>query len=233
MSETETRSNEIAHADVIRRRVAADGEHFMLPRWGIEIIRFVFGSLFRALWDMRVRGAENIPPGGGMIIAANHQTYIDPFWIAEPVRRYLRFLAWDESFSWPVAGRIMRWLGAWPIPLEKGDARAIRRSLQWLREGGAVVIFPEGGRANADGEMKHFKSGAARLALEAGVPILPVTVRGGQQIWPHGWRYPRLTGHLELVYHPLQHVRLLPGETTRAAARRETDQLAETIRTAL
>src|SRR5207248_8788627 len=68
--------------------------------------------------------------------------------------------------------------------VEKSDPTAIKRSLRWLRDGGAVVMFPEGGRGNPDGSLGRFKPGAVRMALESGVPILPVTIRGGERVWP-------------------------------------------------
>jgi 1-acyl-sn-glycerol-3-phosphate acyltransferase len=127
----------------------------------------------------------------------------------------------------------MRWLGAWPLQVERGDPRAIRRSLEWLRQGGALVIFPEGGRTEQDGALHKFKAGAARVALEAGAPILPVTIRGGHEVWPRGRRWPRLTGRVEIVYHPLLHVAMRPGEDARACARRATEDLARIIGAAL
>lgn len=210
---------------------AAD-EPYVLPLWAIRLLRATLRLLFRLLWQMRYLDTENIPTSGGVIIAANHQTYLDPFWLGGPVPIYTRFLAWDKVFDWPVAGTLMRLLGAWPLQTQKGDRRAIRRSLLWLRGGGALVIFPEGGRAFADGEMLEFKVGAARLALEAGVPVLPITIRGGNCVWPRGWRYPHL-GRIEIIYHPLHHLIQLPGEDTRQTARRETDKLFEIIHSAL
>jgi len=154
----------------------------MLPQWAIEIFRPIVAIVCRVLWRVRWTGKENIPASGGLIIASNHQTYIDPFWISCPVKRPVRFLAWDAAFSWPIAGWCIRMLGAWPLQLEGSDPKPIRRSLQWLRDGGGVVIFPEGGRGNPDGSMRKFKAGAVRMALEAGVPILPVTIRGGERV---------------------------------------------------
>jgi 1-acyl-sn-glycerol-3-phosphate acyltransferase len=207
-------------------------EPYVLPLWAIRLLRAALRLIFRLLWRMRYVGVENVPAAGGVIIAANHQTYLDPFWLGGPVPLYSRFLAWDKVFDWPVAGKLMRLLGAWPLQVQKGDRRAIRRSLQWLRKGGALVIFPEGGRSFSDGRMQQFKVGAARLALEAKVPILPITIRGGHRVWPRDWRWPRF-GRVEIVYHPLHHLTLLPGEDTRQAARRETDKLYEIIRSAL
>ena len=207
-------------------------EPYVLPPWAIRLLRAALRLLFRVLWRMRYVGVENVPASGGVIIAANHQTYLDPFWLGVPVPLYARFLAWDKVFDWPVAGKLMRLLGAWPLQVQKGDRRAIRRSLQWLRGGGALVIFPEGGRSFSDGRMQEFKVGAARLALEANVPILPITIRGGHRVWPRDWRWPRL-GRVEIIYHPLQHLTPLPGEDTRQTARRETDKLYEIIHSAL
>ncbi|HZG53946.1 MAG TPA: lysophospholipid acyltransferase family protein [Pyrinomonadaceae bacterium] len=227
MSEPET--------SVVRRGKKPVGERrddpYVLPRWAIHVLRAALRLLFRLLWRMRYVGVENVPVAGGVIIAANHQTYLDPFWLGAPVPLYSRFLAWDKVFDWPVAGKIMRLLGAWPLQ-QKGDRIAFRRSLQWLRGGGALVIFPEGGRSFSDGRMQEFKVGAVRLALQAGVPILPVTIRGGHRVWPRDWRYPRF-GRVEIVYHPLQHLTPLPGEDTRQTARRETDKLYEIIHAAL
>jgi 1-acyl-sn-glycerol-3-phosphate acyltransferase len=203
-----------------------------LPPWAFDVLRSGTRMLSRALWRVSFRGVEHVPREGGLIIAANHQTYIDPFWIGAPFDRQLRFLAWDAIFGWPVAGQLIRWLGAWPLQVERGDTRAIRRSVQWLREGGALVIFPEGGRGRGDAKPEKFKTGAARLALEADVPILPVTIRGGHTVWPRGPRRPR-TGRVAIVYHPPRRVRPRPGEDARQCARRETDALAEVIAAAL
>ena len=206
----------------------------MLPEWALEICRPIIGVLSRLFWRVRWRDTQNIPlTGDGIIIAANHQTYIDPFWAGVPVRRPVRFLAWDAAFNWPVVGFFLKLFGAWPLQLEGSDPAPIRRSLQWIGEGGAVMLFPEGGRGNPDGTMKKCKAGAVRMALEAGVPILPVTIRGGQRIWPSTFRFPRIGPHIEIVYHPLMHVEQNADETVREAARRETERLAEIIRSAL
>jgi len=216
-----------------RLESAARVEGYVLPPWAIRIVRVTLRTIFGWLFRLRLVGAENIPREGGLIVAANHQTYVDPFWVAAPFDRQLRFLAWDAVFGWPVAGQIMRWLGAWPLQqVTKGDTRAIRRSVQWLREGGALVIFPEGGRGLSDGALQPFKPGAARLALETGMPILPVTIRGGHRVWPRDRKWPRL-GRVEIVYHPVRRPANLPGEDTRECERRETDQLAEIIGSAL
>ncbi len=195
-------------------------------------MRPVVSLVSRVFWGLQFRGTENIPGEGGVIIASNHQSYGDPAWLALPIKRPVRFLAWSEAFSWPVIGKAIRLLGAWPLQVEGSDPSAIRRSLTWLREGGVVVIFPEGGRGKPDGSLIRMKGGAVRIALEAGVPILPVTIRGAHRVWPAGQRVPR-TGKVEIIYHPIIRVQQLPGEETRACARRETERLSAIIESGL
>ena len=189
------------------------------------------GSVSSIFWRLEHKGVENIPADTGLIVAANHQSYGDPFWLAIPIKRPVRFLAWSEAFSWPIVGTGITLLGAWPLNVE-GNPAAIRRSLTWLRGGGVVVIFPEGGRGLPNGSMVRMKGGAVRMALEAGVPILPVTIRGGNRVWPANRLLPR-PGKVKIIYHPVLHVEQLAGEEARACARRETDKLASIIGSAL
>lgn len=204
----------------------------MFPQWALELLRPAVAVVSRVFWKIEFEGTENIPAHGGVVIAANHQTYIDPFWLSLKIKRPIRYLAWSAAFRWPIVGPCLTWLGAWPLALEGSDPAAIRRALQWLREGGAVVIFPEGGRSTSTGELERFKAGAVRLALEANVPILPVTIKGGNRIWPRGRRLPRL-GKVVVTYHPPYHPSPPPNEETRAFARRESERLAQVIQSAL
>ena len=190
------------------------------------------GLAGRAIWKLKLTGVENIPVKGGLVVAANHQSYMDPFLISIPIRRTLRYLAWSAAFEWPVVGRFIRVLGAWPLQIEGSDPAAIRRTLQWLRDGGAVMIFPEGRRGLADGSIGRFKSGAARIALEANVPILPVTISGAHIVWPADMRLPR-GGEISITYHPLYYVEPRLDEEPRTSARRESERLAEIIRSAI
>lgn len=208
------------------------GNGFVLPQWGLELLRPLVRSLTRALWHVKFEGIENIPCKDGLIIASNHQSYIDPFVISIPIKRPLRYLAWNVAMGWPVVGRAMKLLGAWSLQLEGSDPAPIRRSLQWLRAGGAVMIFPEGGRGKPDGSMVRFKAGAVRIALEAKVPILPITIRGANEVWPAGRYVPRL-GKIEVIYHPLFYPEPKPDEDTRECARREIQELASIIESAL
>lgn len=201
-----------------------------------ESLRYLALFISKILWRIEFRGTENIPQNleGGLLIASNHQTYIDPVWVTLPVKRKFRYLAWDEIFNWFLIGKLIRYLGAFPVKTVRFDSggrfEAMRKALKFLREGATLVVFPEGEREFADGELLPFRTGAARIAMEAGAPILPVTVRGGNKIWAQGMKYPRL-GKIEIIYHPLLKIpKPLKKEDLRGHLEKMTAELAEIIR---
>src|SRR5690349_12970541 len=73
----------------------------MFPQWALEILRPTVGVFSRVLWKIEFVGVENVPVEGGVIIAANHQTYLDPFWLSLKIKRPIRYLAWSAAFRWP------------------------------------------------------------------------------------------------------------------------------------
>jgi 1-acyl-sn-glycerol-3-phosphate acyltransferase len=156
---------------------------------GVRALRGTFLLLMRVLFRIEHQGLENVPPDGPLLIVANHNTYIDPFWIAVRIYRATRFMAWDKIFEIPVAGGIFRWLGAFPVSLENPESTAFKVALHILRRGEALMIFPEGGRS-PDGNLLPFKEGAAHLALKLGVTVLPVVVYGGHRVWGPKMRLP-------------------------------------------
>lgn len=203
------------------------------------VMKFVrgFGFLFSKLvWFIEFKGLENIPQdlSGGLVIAPNHATYLDPFWIIIPVSRRFRFLAWDKAFTWFGIGSLIKYMGAFPVNIEKGDKEAYQKSVGVLREGATLVIFPEGSREFADGELLDFKSGAVRMAIEAGVPILPVTLRGANKVWAREMKYPRPFRKITVIYHPLFHPTPPPeGAEPREHARELTIKLKQIIEQSL
>lgn len=195
----------------------------------LRLIGYVISKIF---WFIRYRGLENIPAGtpGGFLIAANHQTYIDPVWICLPMRRKFRFMALDTAFEWRVVGPLIKYLGAFPVSMEVGGTlKAMKHALRALRDGAALTVFPEGAREFAEGEMFPFKTGAVRIALQAGVPILPVTITGGNRIWPQKQKYPRLFRRVEITYHPLLNVEEDPNSEPHENLEKWTERLREII----
>ena len=133
------------------------------------------------------RGYENIPREGGGVIATNHISYFDFIFSgipADSVGRYVRFMAKDVVFRHPVAGPLMRGMKHIPVDREAG-AGAYAAAVQALQAGELVGVFPEGTTSRSY-TIKGFKTGAARMAAEAGVPIVPVVTWGGQRMYTKG-----------------------------------------------
>jgi 1-acyl-sn-glycerol-3-phosphate acyltransferase len=201
----------------------------VLPQWAIQTIANVCWAFSRVLWRISYKGIEHIPHDGrGLVVIANHQTYIDPIWLGTELHRKTRYLAWDAAFTWPVVGWLMGLVGAWPLQIERGNPTTVRRSVQWLRDGGALVIFPEGGRCFADGEIHRFKQGAFRMAIEGEARILPATIRGGERVWPRDWRFPRFR-KVEVEFHPPREIVCEPDEETRDCARRAAEEFQQIV----
>ena len=169
------------------------------------IIRFFVFSISKVLWRIKLHNKENIPQDreGGLLIVPNHQTYFDPFWVCLPIRRRFRFMAWDKAFDWFIVGKVIRYLGAFPVSLKRGGSiKALKKALKVLRAGDTLIVFPEGEREFSDGKLLDFSTGALRIASEANVPILPVTIRGGNKVWSQDHKFPRF-GKVEIIYHPI------------------------------
>lgn len=198
-------------------------------------VRLFARAASRVLWRVRWLGTENVKhlPKGGLLIVSNHQTYIDPFWICSPLKRKFRFMAWDKSFSWPIVGPIIKFLGSFPVNTASGRTKdALREALDALRDGATLLIFPEGIRVFPDGKLNEFKSGAVRIALSADVPILPVTVRGAHRVWPQTYKRPHFN-RVEIVFHPLIKIDKPAGIITREFLESETARIASIIGSAL
>ena len=167
----------------------------------IAVLRPFAWWLCRVVFKIEFHGVENIPREGACIISPNHVTYADPIWITIPVRRRVYYMAWDKPFQIPVLGLVMRMFGAFPVNLDvAADASAQREAIELLRKGRTLVIFPEGGRTKT-GKLMPFKMGAFRMAIAHGIPIVPVSIKGAERIWPVGRLLPR-TGKLTITYHP-------------------------------
>ncbi|MEU5841271.1 lysophospholipid acyltransferase family protein [Rhodococcus sp. NPDC047139] len=134
-----------------------------------------------------VTGEENIPATGGAVIAINHTGYLDFTYAGLPARvtkRYVRFMAKKEVFDHKISGPMMRAMKH--IPVDRGDAReSYRLAVEALRAGELVGVFPEE-TISRSFELKAFRSGAARMANEAGVPVIPMIIWGSQRVWTKG-----------------------------------------------
>lgn len=134
-----------------------------------------------------VTGEEHIPATGGAVIAINHTGYMDFTYAglpARPAKRYVRFMAKKEVFDNKISGPMMRAMKH--IPVDRGDAGdSYRLAVEALRAGELVGVFPEE-TISRSFELKKFKTGAARMAEEAGVPVIPMIIWGSQRVWTKG-----------------------------------------------
>lgn len=167
----------------------------------LDVFRPGVHGVARLYFGLRLEGTEHIPQMGAVVIAPNHQTYVDPVLVTIPVRRPIYYMAWNRLFDIPGLSWMIRRLRAFPVQLESRDPRAAREAVRLLQADEAVLIFPEGARS-LDGRVGRFKPGAFRLAVSLGAPILPVTIAGGHASWPPGRPLPR-PGKMTITYHPL------------------------------
>lgn len=151
--------------------------------------------VFRALGiTFHVTGAEHIPRTGGAVMAVNHIGYLDftfAGFAAQPASRLVRFMAKREVFDHKVSGPLMRGMKHIPVDRTGVAADSYRLAVQALRAGEIVGVFPEA-TISESYDLKEFKTGAVRMAREAGVPVLPVVLWGSQRIYTKG-RKPDLT----------------------------------------
>ncbi|WP_195983409.1 lysophospholipid acyltransferase family protein [Clostridium sp. D33t1_170424_F3] len=133
--------------------------------------------LGRLLYRLHFEGTENIPLEGPFIICCNHRSVIDPFFLALPVKRQIRYMAKSELFT--DHGSFVKWLlyrfGAFPVMRDKGDAESVRTAVQILQDHGVVGIFPQG-RCVSDNSPFRPKAGAVLVAAKAKAPILPACI---------------------------------------------------------
>ena len=148
--------------------------------------------LIKAFWKylglkFDFQGDENIPRKGGAILAINHVSYFDfalTGTAALPAGRYVRFMAKKEIFNNKLAGPLMRGMHHINVDRENGSASFVA-ALRALKSGEIIGIFPEG-TISTSFEIKGLKSGAVRLAIGAGVPIIPTIIWGSQRVWTKG-----------------------------------------------
>src|SRR5262245_45826431 len=159
---------------------------------------YTAGPLIRMAWRPKVDGLEHIPAKGGAIFAGNHLSVADEFFLGAVIDRPIAFWAKEEYFTTPgLRGMffkgLMEGLGAIPVHRAGGRAAlsAFDDAIPHLRKGGLVCIYPEGTRS-PDGRLYRGRTGAARLALAAEVPIIPVGTIGTEKIQPIGKVLPKV-----------------------------------------
>src|SRR5438309_9190371 len=196
--------------------------------WALKI---VLTPILRVLFRTKVEGRENVPRSGPVILASNHQSFIDSIFLPLSVRRRVTFVAKAEYFeTWKTAW-FFRAVGMIPLKREGGSAseRALAAAAEVLLAGGVLGIYPEGTRS-PDGRLYRGHTGVARLALQCGATVIPVAQFGTAEVQPIGTMAPR----------PFKRVSMKMGRPVRLGAagggtagavdhRRLTDEIMQAI----
>lgn len=201
----------------------------------MEVTYRILASLVKAIlrlmgWRVQVGGPGAVPRTGPAVLAANHVSYLDPVmlaWAADRVGRPVRFLAKDELFARRGFGGLMRRVGHIPVDRHGEAGAALTGGLAALERGELVGMFPEA-TISPSFVPKRAKTGAARMAVGAGVPLVPVALWGGQRIATKG-RRPRLQRGVVLSVRVGKPVPYEPGEDARAVTGRLMTALHELV----
>lgn len=180
----------------------------------------------------RVEGLEHAPRNGPYILVSNHCSNLDPpflgWAVGHQTGRVIHFMAKDEIRGWPVVGWLSRQSGVFFIRRGEVDRGAQRIAVDLLASGRALGLFPEGTRSR-DGQLRRGRSGAALLAMRAGVPLLPVAIAGTHRIFAGGRRIPRRSRVTIRIGRPFTLAPLVDGRLDRPALQEATARIMREI----
>jgi 1-acyl-sn-glycerol-3-phosphate acyltransferase len=184
---------------------------------------FIFGGI-------RFEGRENLPETGGVLITPIHISDYDPLAVGLALPRPCWIMAKAEIFTWWLLGPLARWLHGFPVKRGSPDRGALRRAIELLRQGEAVVIFPEG-QTSKDGLLQPLHAGALFAARAADAPIVPTVLLGTDRLAPAGTRFPRFMKRPIVVRFgvPVTVNELTGGEKGGAGLRKGAERLGEIL----
>ena len=151
-----------------------------------------------SFFGYRSFGLKNIPLTGPVILASNHQSFMDPVLVGLPISRDVNFMARASLFRNPLFGPMIRQMRAFPVERGSADITAMREALKRLGRGRPLVVFPEGTRTR-DGSIRPLELGLAVLAARSKAPVVPVVIEGAYECWPRHRKLPR-PGKVTVVF---------------------------------
>lgn len=194
----------------------------------VDVLRFGLFLYFKVMHRLEVRGKENIPRSGAVILAPNHQTSYDGPLVGFVISRHVYCMVMASYFKLPIIGFLLRTFRGIPISGPR-DRVGYQRMLDTLLRGDVVVIFPEGHRTR-DGRMMKLQAGAARAALSTGATIVPVSILGAFEAWPRHRTLPRPFHKIVVQYHPPLRCEPVPRAQLKEKAEEITQQLDAVLR---
>ena len=161
--------------------------------WMYSIARVVLTLPTLLIYRVKVIGRRNVPRKGALVLAPNHFSQLDHFFVGLYLRRKVRFMAKSQLFGPHVLTFIFKHGGVFPVRRGHHDEEAFKTAYQLLDQGEMVLVYAEGGRSRS-GELGEPKPGIGRIALESGAPIVPVAIHGSAKVrrWRHG-SFPKVT----------------------------------------
>ena len=183
-------------------------------------------AIAKTFFNYRVIGAENMIEEGPCIIAANHCSSLDPPLVGIACRRAIHYLGKKSLLDWPVLGPIFPQLNVIPVDQKNADRSALVGAIRVVKNGGAVLIFPEGSRS-PDGKLQPAQPGIGMIVAKTGAPVVPVRVFGSFEAFPRGRATPRRLSITAVVGQPLRFSAEEPVD--RAAYRKISDCIVGTI----
>jgi 1-acyl-sn-glycerol-3-phosphate acyltransferase len=162
--------------------------------WTYTFVRILISLPTLLIFRVRAIGAENVPKHGALILAPNHFSQMDHFFVGlYLLRRKVRFMAKSQMFGPPVLTYIYKHGGVFPVRRGHRDEESFKTAFTILAQGGMLLVYAEGGRSRS-GELGGVKPGIGRIALESGAPVVPVAIHGSEKVrrWKR-FRFPKVT----------------------------------------
>lgn len=187
-----------------------------------RIVLFILLKVFNRL---EVIGSENIPERGGIIVAANHVSYLDPPVIGVALKRRASYIAKEKLFKIPLLGRFIRSY-CFPVDSDRPRPSSIKETVSRLKKGEVVVLFPEGGRS-AKGDLLDPKRGVGMIAAMTMSPVIPTRIEGTDRALPVGAKFLRPAKIKVIFGNPIQ---IEKGETDKLAQEKISREVMERIK---
>jgi 1-acyl-sn-glycerol-3-phosphate acyltransferase len=161
--------------------------------WTYPLVRILISLPTLLIYRVRAIGVQNVPKSGALLLAPNHFSQMDHFFIGLYLRRQVRFMAKSQMFGPPVLTYIYKHGGVFPVRRGHHDEESFKTAFTILGQDGMLLVYAEGGRSRS-GELGEVKPGIGRIALEAGVPVVPVAIQGSERVrrWKR-LRFPKVT----------------------------------------
>ena len=192
-------------------------------RWGHRLTNLFCKTFGR----LEAQGLHHIPREGGVLFVSNHVSFLDPVIVGSAANREVHYMARSTSFDIPLLGKLIAAYNAYPVNRGAADLKALRNTISLLKDGNAVLMFPEGTRS-VDGKLGKARDGACFIAHHAGVPTIPVFHKGSEHMLPRNSKRLRRT-QLRVTFGAPLELKVAEFETKREMYQQMGEQMMAAI----